>query len=500
MSFIRKITIERFKSIKHLELQLKPVNIMIGVNGAGKSNFIKFFKLLDVIASGRDLGNYVEAQCGGANKLLYCGAKYSQNIFAYIEFARKKNLEIKLQYAVPNRIVFDNTNHFNNEEVANLLGKLKVDLNEVYDAYADFECEMNTGDKSLLKKSLRNRSILRERFMHYDLDSSGNNSLAYCRILISELKKNKYLATSRIERLCRDLYYELKPFLNMIEGLNASDSVNILDRAIASVLKIVTELKQLIRNSMSTEYMQKVRSIAKDKDIIVIHLNDTSDGGPLLTGTDYLQSDQLYGDGRNVAIILAKLAKNFPEIYNKIQNEVKRIMPDFDSFVILDYEDMVENIGVRKISHVIKWRHKYIDIGDDHFGPQDFSDGSIRYIVLLVALLLPKTLCPKLLIIDEPELGLHPQAIKRLSQFIKLASENMQIIISTQSSDLLNCFGDDVSQVITVEKRDQESVFKQFGKTEVKELEKWLLEYSGADGSLYTLSDLWHMNKLGANR
>ena len=114
---------------------------------------------------------------------------------------------------------------------------------------------------------------------------------------------------------------------------------------------------------------------------------------------------------------------------------------------------------------------------DKYFAAKDLSDGSIRFIALATLLLQPTL--PKVIIIDEPELGLHPVAIAKLCSMIKSASERgCQIIISTQSADLISHFN--ACDVITVDRKDGQSVFNRLDN---ESLQQWLQDYS--------LGELW---------
>ena len=113
-----------------------------------------------------------------------------------------------------------------------------------------------------------------------------------------------------------------------------------------------------------------------------------------------------------------------------------------------------------------------------------FSDGTLRFIAL--ATLLLQTNAPKVIIIDEPELGLHPAAINKFAEMIKKASFKSQIILSTQSTNLVNCF--EPEDVVVVDRKDGQSTFKRLDKAE---LAVWLEEYE------YSLSDVWEKNIIG---
>ena len=113
-----------------------------------------------------------------------------------------------------------------------------------------------------------------------------------------------------------------------------------------------------------------------------------------------------------------------------------------------------------------------------------FSDGTLRFIALATLLLQSDT--PEIIIIDEPELGLHPAAINKLAELVKRASIKSQIILSTQSTNLLNCF--ETEDVIVVDRIDNQSVFRHLSG---EELEKWMDEYN------LSISDLWEKNMIG---
>jgi tetratricopeptide (TPR) repeat protein len=91
---------------------------------------------------------------------------------------------------------------------------------------------------------------------------------------------------------------------------------------------------------------------------------------------------------------------------------------------------------------------------------------------------------PRLLVLDEPELGLHPHAIAALAELVKTASRKTQVLLATQSETLLNHFSPE--EIVVVERQGRESVFKRL---KTNELEEWL--------SRYAMSELWEKNVLG---
>ena len=145
----------------------------------------------------------------------------------------------------------------------------------------------------------------------------------------------------------------------------------------------------------------------------------------------------------------------------------------FDDFVLKPRNpDRGKQIG-------LLWRQK----GSDYaFWPSQLSDGSIRFICLVTALLQPEP--PSTIIIDEPELGLHPYAITLLGSLLRSASQRMQVIVSTQSVPLVNEFS--VDDLVVVEREQEATVFKRYDENEFAD---WLKDY--------TIGELWEKNILG---
>jgi predicted ATPase len=105
------------------------------------------------------------------------------------------------------------------------------------------------------------------------------------------------------------------------------------------------------------------------------------------------------------------------------------------------------------------------------FQPWQFSDGTIRFICLATALLQPKP--PSTVVIDEPELGLHPYALEVLAQLLKETAQATQLVISTQSAPLLNQF--EPEEVVVVERVEGASHFRRL---EAEPLAEWLKDYA----------------------
>ena len=169
------------------------------------------------------------------------------------------------------------------------------------------------------------------------------------------------------------------------------------------------------------------------------------------------------------------MKNNYENNYEEIVRTIQLIAPYFDDFVLEPQEGNVEQI-------ILKWQQKGCE---DIFNASQLSDGTLRFICLTTLLLQPHELQPATIIVDEPELGLHPYAITIFSEMVKQLSDEKQIIISTQSVELLNEF--DVDDVIVVDRSENGSVFSRLN---ADDLEMWL-------ENDYALGDLWKKNILG---
>ncbi|EHQ29591.1 AAA family ATPase [Mucilaginibacter paludis] len=199
------------------------------------------------------------------------------------------------------------------------------------------------------------------------------------------------------------------------------------------------------------------------------HFHDTGKNSPF-NNTSHIGNDSyyLYERGENLAAFMYGIQNRYPIVYNRIIKTIKSIAPYFSDFY---FQPNTE--GYLKL----QWRDKY---SSTVYGASDLSDGTIRFIALTTLFMQPAL--PGNIIIDEPELGLHPYAIAKLSGMIKsAAAKGTQVIIATQSSDLVNHF--EPEQVLTVDQINGESKFTRLKK---EELELWLDEYA--------VGDLWERN------
>jgi predicted ATPase len=357
---INKIVIENFKSIRHLDIDIKNINLLIGSNGAGKSNFIQFFRLLNSIVSSNLQNHIVEG--GGADNFLFFGRKVSSSLSGLVS-------------AGPNEYNF---------ELA------PTEDNKFY-----FKVESTT-------------------FTH----ASYGNTV-------------KTLADGNKET-------------NLIKQIEAD-----VEKKIAfHVTKAMTTWR-------------------------VYHFHDTSSSSKLKQTSEINDNRFLKRDASNLAAFLFFLQEKHNQHFKKIENTIRIIAPFFDCFDL--HPLLLDENKIR-----LEWKHIN---SEQYFNANHLSDGTLRMICIITLFLQPHL--PDTIIIDEPELGLHPSAIQLLASLIKsAASQNKQVICSTQSVTLLNQFG--AEDIIVVDRENNESHFKRLN---IDELSDWIDEYS--------IGELWEKNLFG---
>lgn len=359
---IRNIKIENYKSIKNLDIDLKNINILIGSNGAGKSNFVSFFKLLNSLIR-KNIQNHI-AKESGAKNILYYGLKESKYLCGEITFQNDDAYSFKL---VPNT---EEGLYFESEALD--YKNYNIPLNKI---------------------------------------SNGNSET---RIEMFE-KKNLF-------------------------GEDIDDTEEI------------------------TELMKKFK---------VHHFHDTSKTALVKQSFNIHDNEILYEDARNLASFLFKLSIKEPKALKKIEKTIRLIAPYFDGFILKP--NVYDDEEIR-----LAWKEKNSDM---LFNASHLSDGTLRMICLVTLFLQPNP--PKIIILDEPELGLHPFALTVLSDLIKkVSAKKTQVIISTQSVPLIDKF--DIEDIVIVEKKSKESTFKRL---KIDELKEWVDEYS--------VGELWEKNLLG---
>lgn len=206
----------------------------------------------------------------------------------------------------------------------------------------------------------------------------------------------------------------------------------------------------------------------------VYHFHDTSDEARVKQAHGINDNVYLRPDARNLAAFLYLLKQQHPSHYRRIVKTVRLVAPFFGDFQLRPLPSNKDQIEL-----------EWIEAGEDiPFKAHLLSDGTLRFICLTTLLMQPEEYLPYSILIDEPELGLHPFAIRLLGSMLRSAAKRRQILISTQSTEILNEF--EPSQVVVADRTEEGSWLHRL---EPEELRGWLEEYS--------LGDLWKKNLLG---
>jgi predicted ATPase len=204
------------------------------------------------------------------------------------------------------------------------------------------------------------------------------------------------------------------------------------------------------------------------------HFHDTSRSAWVKQIHGINDNEYLRDDARNLAAFLYRLKNHHKASYQRIVKTIQLVAPFFGDFHLRPTVDNPEKIQ-------LEWVERGQDIP---FTASALSDGTLRFMCLASVLLQPDEFMPATILIDEPELGLHPYAITVLGSLMRSAAKEKQLIVSTQSVELVNEF--DAGDLIVVDKIGGASVFKRL---DIEQLGEWLEEYS--------LGDLWKKNLLG---
>ncbi len=373
---VSRIRLENFKSIRHMDLDLKQRNVLVGANGAGKSNLISFFKMLNWMEGDR-MRTWVGIQ-GGGTSVLHQGVESTRDITASLRFETERgenDYEFRLAHAGGDTLIF-------------------------------------TEEKFQFRPAVASPPY---RWTNLEPGQFESGLAAFSRT-------NKPGATTA--------------------GL----------------------------------------ILALRRRCAVYQFHNTSTASGIRNQADVNDNAYLSDDGDNLAPFLARLQVDSTPVYYRIRDAVRAVAPFFFDFVLES----------RSGKMLLRWQER----GAKHiFGAHQASDGLLRGMALITLLLQPEDRLPGLLLIDEPELGQNPAAISLIAGLIKAASVRSQILVATQSRDLMGEFDPDdivvVDRPLDSTRSGFSSRFRRLGEIlKEEELAAWLEEY--------TMADLWSKNVIPA--
>ena len=366
---IEQINIENYKSIRDAKIPLKNLNVLIGSNGVGKSNFISFFDLVKNMLD-QNLGRFILEQ-GGIERFLYCGSKNSKYIKGTIDFNNTNAFFFTLNPTIDNKAFIQESGNYSIQESG-----------DYFNGFGDATKDYSTWHKQYYDKAVEESKIMQ-------IDNS----------------RVKYLQSSI-------------------------------------------------------------------KNLIVYHFHDSSKDSPLRSSCSVDDNHMLKHDGSNLAAFLYRLQQTEPQSLRVIEGVIRSIAPYFKGFKLQPSRIIPDRIK-------LEWEQYNSDM---YLDAQSFSDGTIRFIALATVLLQPNL--PATIIIDEPELGLHPSAINKLAALMKRTAKKTQLIVATQSVNLVDCF--DAEDIVVVDRKDNQTEFKRLSSDD---LSAWIDDYS--------MGEMWEKNVIG---
>lgn len=207
----------------------------------------------------------------------------------------------------------------------------------------------------------------------------------------------------------------------------------------------------------------------------VYHFVDTGPTSPIKQNCNVNDNRFLRSDGSNLAAVLYYISQRHPKRFALIERTMAEIAPFFAGF---DLQPSRINDSIIRLA----WRQ--IGASDAYLDAELLSDGTLRMMCLVTLLMQPEL--PAVILIDEPELGLHPAALALFCALVKKAAKDSQVIISTQSLDIVNQFSPE--DIIVCDNDGTETVFKRLDDVD---LSAWQSDYS--------LGELWEKNVFGGN-
>ncbi len=363
---LKSICLRGYKSFQDAKVQFGDITVLLGANGAGKSNLVSFFRMLNFLSTGA-LQDYI-GRSGGSDSLLHYGRQTTAKMQAEVKFKGNDSSTcyiIRLADAAPDTLIFT-------------------------DEHVVFQRENYPHPQEILLGAGHKESRLKEK------NREGDQT---CKVLFGMLSR------------CRSYQFH------------------------------DTSLTANIRKSG--------------------YIEDAA----------YLRSD-----AGNLAAYLHVLQKTHGDCYQRIVDTIRLVFPSFSDFVLEPSPRNEKYI-------LLNWRER--GHPDYLLGPHQLSDGTLRFMALTALFFQPSETMSSVIVLDEPELGLHPYAISVFAGMVKSVAIKTQVILATQSTRLVDEFEPDQIAVLEIE----EESGTQCKRLDPEKLSEWLEEYS--------LSELWEKNIFG---
>ena len=408
---ISKITLENFFSFgRPTTIELNSgVNILVGINGSGKSNFLKAIKLLYEGIGGEGFKKIFLQDWGGFSSV----ANFQEVESPYIKLTYEFDVsKINLTNASNGSLLKDNLIY---EITIFPTGKTGYYLREKLYKLTE------SGEESIYLHIENSKGVIAQR------ETDGKKQA----LLVQYPHDNASISFDESELVLRQI----------------SDP----DRFYAQFI-----LKRAIESISVYDYF------------------DTTLKSPIREPNTWSSETKLLYSGRNLISVLQHLKNKHILVYEALEKEIKGVNPNFKN---IDFDFFANKIFLvlreKKLSKSVTISH--------------ISDGTLRFLILLAIFFNPER--GKMILVDEPETGLHPDMITSLSEMMKKSAKNSQLIIATHSASLLNDF--DLEDLLIFEK-DEDNQTIILSKNE-EDFEEYL------DNNL-TVGQLWVKGLIGGKR
>lgn len=369
---IHRLKVQGFRSLRDVDIDLPPLAVLIGANGAGKSNLLRFVEMLSWMLRAQNLAEFVERH-GGGDDQLFLGARQTPRMDALVSIHSGRGL--------------------------------------------------NEYRFALVHAPAKDRLMFVQESFRYSQDGRGTQA----------------------------------PW-NELDGGGT-------EARIVEVANSATEPQKLRQTARTLVHLLKRCG--------TFQFHDTSAQAPIKTHWDATDYYSLRSHGGNLAAVLLHLRDEHFKRYRLIERHITRVLPSFRAFELESVAGRVQ----------LRWRgaHEY-----KTFGPHLTSDGSLRLFCLITLLNLPPEMLPDVILIDEPELGLHPAAISLVAEMVSQVAQQRQVILSTQSPYLVDCFA--IEHLVVADLEGDATRLRVLNPDDYR---SWLQEED------FGLSSLWLRNIIG---
>jgi predicted ATPase len=469
---LEKLYVSNYKSFHQATFKFDDFNIIVGANNAGKSNFLDLLEFID-IAIRQDLITAVKLKGG----------------FDNIRNSRSKEnfIEIKATFSYTDYFASGKKGfpmHFSSIKGSRLTFYFRITRGNRCRSKINLSIKANVKRSSSRDESKR----LRDDFNHMKFNKIFKKSLTFQfeihlerdvrEIGIEEEKKNNYKRTYLHHVNSEDIGFGVGVIDESISIRNKSKEEIPLEYygLIFELLffwgkgrDLVTGNQRIGLNEFFKQMESEIKFDGFVNGVVRKRINTYNfDVNKIRTIVKTPESQVLKKNGENLHYILENL--KHAEVINKYA--LKNISADLTGVVDLleDIEINMQPMGTDKVPEIFFKEKNHIKVSRENI-----SDGTLSLLAVLTALY-SQTFLFFLLAFEEPEKHLHMSAISLLMEIFRARSEETQLMITTQSSEIMRNIYLDSDNLIFIY-RDYDGFTRAISSKDIKEIKILLKEY-----------------------